>query len=104
MGPPHPVRNVEFSKTFSDVLRTRLTPWRRFVPLGPPDQALKLVLGEVAGIITTGQRVLPAKALELGYQFKYPHLADALRAIFTRTERPSKPTGHPVGAGAGSHH
>jgi len=101
---PNPVRNAEFSKTFSDVLRTRFTPWRVFVPLGPPDQALKLVLGEVAGIVTTGQRVLPAKALALGYQFKYPQLADALRAIFTRVEPPAKPAGHPVAAGAGSHH
>jgi uncharacterized protein (TIGR01777 family) len=101
---PNPVRNAEFAKTFSDVLRTRLTPWRVFVPLGPPDQALKLVLGEVAGIVTTGQRVLPAKALVLGYRFKYPQLADALRAIFTRVEPPAKAAGHPVAAPAGSHH
>ena len=96
---PYPVRNAEFSKTFSDVIRTRLTPWRRFVPLGPPDQALKLVLGEVAGILTTGQRVLPAKALELGYQVTYPHLADALQAIFTPTGSPAKPHGWSSGRG-----
>jgi NAD dependent epimerase/dehydratase family enzyme len=75
-----------------------------FVPLGPPDQALKLALGEVAGIVTTGQRVLPAKALALEYRFKYPQLADALRAIFTRVEPPAEAAGHPVAAGAGSHH
>ena len=101
---PNPVRNAEFAKTFSHVLRTRFTPWRVFVPLGPPDGLLKLALGQVASIITTGQRVLPAKALALGYQFKYPQLADALRAIFTRVEPPAKAAGHPVAAGAGSRH
>jgi uncharacterized protein (TIGR01777 family) len=101
---PNPVRNAEFSKTFSEVLRTRLTPWRVFVPMGPPDQALKLVLGEVATVVTTGQRVLPAKALALGYRFKYSQLGEALRAIFTRVEPPAKPAVHPVPAGAGAHH
>jgi len=101
---PNPVRNAEFSKTFSDVLRSRLTPWRVFVPLGPPDQALKLLLGEVAGVVTTGQKVLPTKALALGYRFKYSQLADALRAIFTPIEPPAKPGAHPVAAGAGSRH
>ena len=74
------------------------------MPFGPPDIALKVVLGEVASIITTGQRVLPAKALALGYPFKYPLLADALRAIVTRKKEPAKPTGHAVAASAGSHH
>jgi uncharacterized protein len=101
---PNPVRNAEFSKTFSEVLRNRLTPWRVFVPLGPPDQALKLLLGEVAGCVTTGQKVLPAKALALGYQFKYPLLADALRAIFAPAEPPAKPAARPVAAATGSHH
>ena len=41
------------------------------------------MLGEVAGVITAGQKVLPMKAEELGYRFKYPDLADALRDVFT---------------------
>ena len=57
------------------------TPWRVYLPFGPPDGLLRLMLGEVASVITTGQRVLPKKAPELGYVFKYPHLADALRAV-----------------------
>ena len=68
-----------FARTFSGVLRTPYTPWRSFLPFGPPDALLRLMVGEVAGVITTGQRVVPAKALALGYRFKYPHLADALR-------------------------
>ncbi len=48
------------------MLRNRLTPWRFFLPVGPPDAVLKVVLGEVASVIATGQKVLPAKALVAG--------------------------------------
>ena len=78
---PHPVRNAEFAKTFSAVLKKPFTPWRVYLPFGPPDGLLRLVLGEVATIVTTGQKVLPTKPLELGYVFKYPDLADALRDL-----------------------
>ena len=59
---PHPVRNAEFSKTLSSVLWKPYAPWRLFIPLGPPDAVLKLMLGEVAGVITAGQKVLPRRA------------------------------------------
>ena len=88
---PNPVRNAEFAKTFSSVLKKPYTPWRVYVPFGPPDGLLRVVLGEVATIITTGQRVLPTKPLELGYHFKYPHIADALRAVFTPAPPPPQP-------------
>jgi NAD dependent epimerase/dehydratase family enzyme len=65
---------------------------------------LRLVLGEVATIVTTGQRVLPSKPLELGYVFKYPHLADALRAIFTAPPALAPAVAHHHPAGAGAHH
>jgi uncharacterized protein (TIGR01777 family) len=100
---PHPVRNAEFSKTLSNVLWKPYTPWRFFVPMGPPDAVLQLMLGEVASVITAGQKVLPSKALALGYQFKFPELADALRNIFTAKEKPVT-SHHSVAAGAGSHH
>src|SRR5262249_34751513 len=93
---PNPVRNAEFAKTFSSVLRTRATPWRVFVPIGPPDAMLRLVLGEVAGIITTGQRVLPERVLALGYKFRYPELAAALRAIFAKKGAGQDPIRHAV--------
>ncbi|MFM7591568.1 MAG: DUF1731 domain-containing protein [Isosphaeraceae bacterium] len=32
--------------------------------------------------MATGQRVLPRKALDLGYSFKHPEVAEALKAIF----------------------
>ena len=35
--------------------------------------------GQVAEVLTTGQRVVPKAATILGYQFKYPQLEAALR-------------------------
>ncbi|MDC3988572.1 DUF1731 domain-containing protein, partial [Polyangium jinanense] len=33
--------------------------------------------------VTTGQRVVPARAKELGYVFQYPSLVPALASILT---------------------
>ena len=41
---PNPVRNAEFSKALAKVL------WRPFIPVGPPDALLEVVLGEVAQV------------------------------------------------------
>ncbi len=45
-----------------------------------PTFALRLLVGEMADVLVTGQRVLPAKAQQMGYTFKYPDLTEALRA------------------------
>jgi len=85
---PNPVRNVDFSKALAKVMR------RPFVPLGPPDFVLHAMLGEVAEIITTGQRVLPNRARELGHTFQYPEVLPALRSLLHdgRKGRPSETT------------
>jgi uncharacterized protein (TIGR01777 family) len=101
---PHPVRNADFARTFSAVLRKPLTPWRFFVPIGPPDPLLRLALGEVATVITTGQKVLPTKPLELGYTFRFPELEGALRELFAKKPRAAEAVPHRAPAGAGSHH
>jgi uncharacterized protein (TIGR01777 family) len=89
---PNPVRNAEFSKTLSKVLWRPYAPWRFFIPLGPPDAALRLLLGEVAGVVTAGQKVLPRRALALGYQFQYPTIEEALRNVFTPPPPPKDPS------------
>jgi uncharacterized protein (TIGR01777 family) len=94
---PNPVRNAEFSKTLAKVL------WRPFVPFGPPDSLLELVLGEVAQVVTKGQKVLPAKAQSLGYTFRYPNLAEALRALFAPAPVPPKPERIPSATRAHHH-
>jgi uncharacterized protein (TIGR01777 family) len=72
---PHPVINKVFMKALGKAIHRPSFVWT-------PGFALRLGLGEVAGVITTGQRVLPKKALELGYPFKYPTLESALAQIF----------------------
>lgn len=44
-----------------------------------PGFMLNLGLGEVASLVVKGQRVLPKKAQELGYAFRYPEIGMALR-------------------------
>jgi len=74
---PEPLPNREFSKILGEVLgRPALVP--------VPGAALRLLYGEMAEIVTSGARVMPAKALVLGYEFAYPHLEGALRAALTR--------------------
>lgn len=72
---PNPVRNREFGRTLARVL------WRPFLPFGPPDFLIERILGEVAQVVIRGQRVLPSKALQLGYRFQHTEIAEALRAI-----------------------
>jgi uncharacterized protein (TIGR01777 family) len=75
---PNPVTNREFATTLGRVLqRPSLLP--------APAFALRLVLGEMADAIVTGQRAVPAKAQSLGFRFRYELLEPALRAIYGRT-------------------
>jgi len=46
-----------------------------------PSFALRAALGEMAGMILTGQRVIPARLTALGYEFRYPTLAAALASV-----------------------
>ncbi|MBI5474737.1 MAG: TIGR01777 family protein [Ignavibacteriae bacterium] len=54
-------------------------------PSWPPVPAfvIRLALGEMAGMLLTGQRVVPSKLIEHGYSFRHPKLDDALRNIFS---------------------
>lgn len=70
---PNPVRNKEFCQTLGKVLDRPC-----WAPV--PGFALKLVLGDMADMLLTGQRVIPAAAQKLGFQFRYPTLEEALRA------------------------
>lgn len=73
---PEPQRNRDFSRALGRVLhRPSLLP--------VPGAALALLYGEMAEIVTGGARVLPAKALVLGYEFRYPRLEEALRAALS---------------------
>jgi uncharacterized protein len=76
---PEPLTNRDFSKTLGLVLRRPA-----FAPV--PALAVKALYGEMASIVITGQRALPAKLTERGYRFRQPDLEEALRdAIGSRT-------------------
>lgn len=69
---PHPVRNRELTKTLGQALR-RPT----FLP-SVPGPLLKLTLGEFAQVFLEGQCAIPARLQELGFDFRFPTLRQAL--------------------------
>lgn len=74
---PNPVPMADFCRTLGRVLQRPSC-----VPV--PEVVLKVALGELSSVMTTGQRVAPLIATQAGYQFHYPFLEGALRAIFIR--------------------
>jgi hypothetical protein len=48
-----------------------------------PGLALKALYGEMATIVLTGQRAVPARLDELGYRFRHPQLEAALRDVLS---------------------
>jgi uncharacterized protein (TIGR01777 family) len=70
---PEPVTNGELSRALGRALhRPALLP--------VPGIALRALYGDMAQIVTTGARALPAKPLVLGYRFAHPSLDEALTA------------------------
>lgn len=70
---PTPVTNREFSKALGRALhRPAVAP--------VPAAAIKLLYGEMAQIVTTGVRMVPKRATELGYAFAHPELDGALES------------------------
>jgi uncharacterized protein len=70
---PEPVTNRDFSRALGRALH-------RPAVLPIPGAALHLLYGGMAGLVTAGQRVVPRRALELGYRFRHADLDEALRA------------------------
>ena len=70
---PEPVTNRDFSKALGRALR-------RPAVAPVPALALKLVYGDMAEIVLTGQRAVPAKAQRLGFAHRHPELHEALRS------------------------
>ena len=70
---PHPVTNAEFTETLGRVLH-------RPTVLPIPEFAIKLLFGEMGErLLLEGNKVLPKKLQDLGFEFKYPVLEDALK-------------------------
>jgi uncharacterized protein (TIGR01777 family) len=71
MVAPHPVSNVRFSRTLAMVVN-------RPAVLTAPSIALKGALGEMSEIVLASQRVSSEKLENLGFQFQYSDVEDAL--------------------------
>ena len=72
MVSPNPATNRDFTKTLGKVLhRPTLFP--------APAPILKLALGEMAGLLLTGQKAVPMRLQNEGFEFKYPELEAALK-------------------------
>ncbi len=68
---PQPVTNRELARALGRTLRRPA--------LAPvPALALRLLYGQMAQIVTTGQRAMPTVATRLGYRFQHPQLDEAL--------------------------
>ncbi len=74
---PNPARNADFTRDLAAALnRPAIFP--------VPEAALKLLFGEMAGVLLGSQRVLPRAADAAGFKFQYPELRPALNQILGR--------------------
>lgn len=75
---PNAQTNAAFARTLGKVMgRPSLFP--------VPGFAVRLIVGEVASTVTTGQYVVPKKALDHGYQFRFSDSEAALRDLLKGT-------------------
>ncbi len=69
---PEPITNEHFSRNLARVLGkphfARVPAW-----------AMKLLFGEMAELLLTGQRVMPVRLQQAGFHFRYPTLDKALK-------------------------
>lgn len=71
---PTPVTNKEFSQQLGRCLH-------RPTMMTVPAAMLKLMMGEMADLVIHGQRVIPARLVQSGFDFKYPELSEALESL-----------------------
>jgi uncharacterized protein len=71
---PEPVTNADFTRTLAAVLR-------RPALLRVPRAALKLMFGDMSQAILASQRVIPRRALDAGFEFRFPALRPALESL-----------------------
>ena len=71
---PNPVRNRDFAQALGRALgRPSFMPAPAFM--------MRLMLGELAEVVLTGQKFLPERLLAAGFQFLYPTIDQALKHL-----------------------
>jgi uncharacterized protein (TIGR01777 family) len=78
---PNAATNKEFARALGRALHRPAV-----VPV--PPLALHLIFGEMGSVLTVSQRMVPARPVACGYEFRHPELAGALEAALSRP-RPS---------------
>ncbi|WP_426416957.1 TIGR01777 family oxidoreductase [Aestuariirhabdus sp. LZHN29] len=68
---PSPVTNRCFSESLAKVLGRPC--W-----LPVPGYAMRMLLGDAADLLVKGQSVVPKRLLQLGFEFRYPQISDAI--------------------------
>ena len=77
LAAPEPATMETFCSTLGRVMGR--PSWLRV-----PEWALTLLLGEMAGMLLGGQRIIPAQLRRNGYVFRHPELEPALRSILRK--------------------
>jgi uncharacterized protein (TIGR01777 family) len=73
---PNPVRNWDLAKALGRALH-------RPSFMRAPAFMLRLAMGELAEVILTGQKMIPQKLLDAGFQFRFPTIDAALADLLT---------------------
>ena len=71
---PNPLTSAEFNRVLGRVMRRPA-----FMPV--PAFALRLLAGEMSTVLLDGQRAVPRRLLDLGFTFRFPNAAEALRDL-----------------------
>lgn len=74
---PETVTNQDFAQKLGRALH-------RPAIFAMPAFAIKVVFGEMAGVLLASQKVVPGKALKFGYKFRFPDLGSALSECLTQ--------------------
>jgi NAD dependent epimerase/dehydratase family enzyme len=77
---PNPVTSRELAKAIGATLHRA-----SFMPI--PTIALRILFGEAAAMMLTGQRVRPRRLEQSGFTWRYPRIAVALTNLLSRSER-----------------
>jgi len=71
---PNPLTNADLSRVIGRVMRRP-----SFMPM--PAFAMRLLLGEKATLVLDGQRQMPRRLQQMGFQFRFPDVESALRDL-----------------------
>jgi uncharacterized protein (TIGR01777 family) len=74
---PHPVRNRELAQVIGSVLHR--PSWFPVPPI-----VLRVLLGKVAGVLSSSQRVVPNRLIEAGFSFQFDEVRRAVASLLQK--------------------